>query len=400
MIVKSSASGPVSESSFVPTPSSSIATLATCRFDASVVVSLRLLIRLVSVTVPGSFTSVTVSVAVSLATLKAVVPPFTDASAVAPWIPLVWSQAWYVNWAVSPLTISGTYRISAVGPSSNADVGLTPVIGTHNAPPSIEYCHWPFPVSPVTAMPGQSRLMSVAVPARIACTVIGLLGVFSSVVPSDGKAAVSSGAELTTAPANTATASIDSPLPSFRSTSLPSNSVPAVATVVPEPSVVAVTVRTATSSSAAKRLLVPRFTGPCVERTIDPTARASPPTTVDCSIKSSAVIWESTPMSDPRISSWLAPPVVIGASQMSCSTPPPLCTNSRSPARTTVSPIKVSCSTSVMASALWVPSNKTESVPAFAPCTRLRSSRSSGSKSIPPTKTALSIESIQSPCRS
>ena len=104
---------------------------------------------------PGaSLTAVTVIDAVSVAVLKAVVPPFVLTSTLVPALPLVWSQARNVTLAESAFCASGTKRSLSVARSSRADVSETVPTANQLLPPLVEYCQVPLPlVRPVTAMP-------------------------------------------------------------------------------------------------------------------------------------------------------------------------------------------------------------------------------------------------------
>ena len=105
----------------VADPASTSAMLNPVPCSVRLICSVALYVAGVIVAVGGSFTALTVMVAVSVAVLNAVDPPFTLASARVPAAPLVWSHAWKVKSAVVPLSPSGTKRIISVLRSSNAE---------------------------------------------------------------------------------------------------------------------------------------------------------------------------------------------------------------------------------------------------------------------------------------
>src|SRR5256885_305294 len=102
----------------------------------------------------ASLTLVTVRLDVAVAVLRAVVPPFVEASTFVPCVPLVWSQAQNVTEPVVAFWPSGTRRNLSVERKSRADVLLTEPTAFQVLPLSVEYCQVPVPlVNPVTAIP-------------------------------------------------------------------------------------------------------------------------------------------------------------------------------------------------------------------------------------------------------
>ena len=150
--------------------------------------------------VGASFTAVTVMVAVSLAALKAVVPPLAVVSAVDPALPLVRSQARKVKLPVVAFAVFGTKRTRSAARSSSAAVPDRLPNAVQLPPLSTEYCQVPFPASAaVMAMPwtAPTSPSTTDVP-RIDATVWPALDVCSSVIAvRDGLAGVSAGASLT-----------------------------------------------------------------------------------------------------------------------------------------------------------------------------------------------------------
>src|SRR6516165_8439749 len=99
--------------------------------------------------------TVTVSVALPSAALKAVEPPVPAVrSAVPPTVPLVSSQARSVSVIVPRKLLVGTKRIWSALSRSKAAVSATAGKAVQLVPPSSEYCQAPWPVvRPATAIP-------------------------------------------------------------------------------------------------------------------------------------------------------------------------------------------------------------------------------------------------------
>jgi hypothetical protein len=97
-------------------------------------------------------------------------------------VPDVWSQAAKVNVAVSPSFPSGTYRTCEVDVSSRTFVAVTAPTLVH-VTPSVEYCHAPFPVFLLMAIPLTAPVSTSAqeLEVKIELTVVPDEAVFSSV---------------------------------------------------------------------------------------------------------------------------------------------------------------------------------------------------------------------------
>src|SRR6185295_5052179 len=123
--------------------SSSVATVVTPGVTGVLVESIAgARLELVPPTTGASLTAVTVMFAVSVAVLKAVVVPFTDASAVAPFTPLLRSQARKViAFATVPLKLSGEgcryRRVLASAASKSAALSDTEPTAVQFVPPSV-----------------------------------------------------------------------------------------------------------------------------------------------------------------------------------------------------------------------------------------------------------------------
>src|SRR5262249_25693916 len=107
----------------------------------------------------ASLTAVTLIDEVAVAVLKAVTPPFVEASTLLPDVPLVWSQARKVTEATVAFWPSGTNRNLSVDRSNSAEASDTAPTLVQMVPPSVEYCHAPvLLLKPVTAMPETAPL--------------------------------------------------------------------------------------------------------------------------------------------------------------------------------------------------------------------------------------------------
>ena len=143
-----------------------------------------------SVIVGASFTAVTVIDAVSVAVLKAVLPPVVLTSTVLPAEPVLWSQARKARLPSAPFIASGTKRTRSAARSSRAEVSATAPTLAQVVPLSSEYCQVPLPVvteAPVTAIPSTapastSVMRSPPALAMISATVLPVLVVWSSVM--------------------------------------------------------------------------------------------------------------------------------------------------------------------------------------------------------------------------
>src|SRR5271157_4115609 len=93
----------------------------------------------------------TVMLALAVALLKAVVPPFAMASAVPPAVPLVWSHAWkLIPLATVPFQLGlGTKRayVLASAAKSSALLALGEPKLVQLPPPLVLYCQVPFVLS-------------------------------------------------------------------------------------------------------------------------------------------------------------------------------------------------------------------------------------------------------------
>ena len=159
--------------------------------------------------VGASLTAVTVSEAVSLAVLKALVPPVAVMTAYWPSMPLVWSQARKV---MASLTVpanspKGISRSWAVGPRSRANSFVwlpisSALIVSHEVPPSRLYCQVPrLVLRPVMAIASTAAPSgSVMLPSTTSEATVTPLGLVapSRTLPSIGLAVESrTGASFT-----------------------------------------------------------------------------------------------------------------------------------------------------------------------------------------------------------
>ena len=143
-----------------------------------------------SVIVGASFTAVTVIDAVSVAVLKAVLPPVVLTSTVLPAEPVLWSHARKARVPSAPFIASGRKRTRSAARSSRAEVSATAPTVAQVVPLSSEYCQVPLPVvtvAPVTAIPSSapastSVMRSPPPLAMISTTVLPVLVVWSSVI--------------------------------------------------------------------------------------------------------------------------------------------------------------------------------------------------------------------------
>ena len=139
--------------------------------------------------VGASLTAVTLMAIVSVAALKAEVPPLLLASATLPAVPLVLSQARKVSVALPLQSVAGTKRTLYVVSSRRAVVSDGVPKATHEAPPLMLYCQVPLLLSTaVTAMASTSTSPSAMAPAgmRLAMVSPTALAVSSTMVASAG----------------------------------------------------------------------------------------------------------------------------------------------------------------------------------------------------------------------